>query len=152
MLFRSKHYDTWKEQNLLGVVAQKKILTLQLEQLTLKDRQGAVEVPTYETQNVTPSLPQTSAIIIWGAGVPISSAKKDVAYEVLNILTTPAVQESILLKTSFNSALSQVTDLSIPLNRRASFIRNLQLKDTLFIDRKDAEANLRLKNEYGLVL
>ncbi len=147
-----RHFEVWKEQGLRDLVAQKKVLTLQLEHLN-KDlpTQGAMEAPMLEESSQA-SLPQLSALLIWGAAIPANSEKKAMVLEILDTLTTPEYQEKYLLKTPFNSAFSTVTGNDIPLQRRAEAIRNLQLKDTLILEGKDQDAKNKLKNQFDFIL
>lgn len=147
-----KHLQIWKDQGLGTMVGQKKILTLQLEQMLKTDRQGVMEVPMNEVHPDLEIANQLSALIVWGAVVPMNSDKKDLAQEILNVLTTPLLQEKVLVQTPFNSTLTQVSDKALPVQRRASYIRDLQLKNTLLIDKKDIDAKSKLKNEFNLVL
>lgn len=148
-----QHFKIWKDQGLWDLVAQKKILTLQLDRIPLnkKTNEGAVEIPlTEETQSSLP--PNSSALLVWGASIPENSQQKKLALKVLETLATPEYQEKSLLKTPFNSTFSAVTGTDIPLNRRADFIRNLHLKDTLILERKDQEAKTKLKNDFNFIL
>lgn len=147
-----KHLQTWKNQGFASLLAQKKILTLQLEQILKVDRLGASEVPLNESNPELQVANELSALLIWGAVIPANSDKKDLAREILNVLTTPHLQEKILLLTPFNSTLGQVSDQALPLQRRASYIRDLQLKETLLLEQKDVDAKSKLKNEFNLVL
>ncbi|HEX7673396.1 MAG TPA: hypothetical protein VF412_04445 [Bdellovibrio sp.] len=147
-----KHFDVWQDQGLSSYVSQKKILTLPLEEILKTDRNGAMEVPSNELHPELQVENQLSALLIWGAVIPTNSDKKDLALEILNVLTTPALQEKVLIQTPFNSALSQVSDKALPLQRRAPYVRDLRLKDTLLINKKDIDAKLKLKNDFGLSL
>ncbi|MDG0816622.1 hypothetical protein [Bdellovibrio svalbardensis] len=147
-----KHFQIWNEQGLGSLVAQKKILTLQLDQILKTNRKGVMEVPLNEINPDLEISNQLSALIVWGAVIPMNSDKKDLAQEILNVLTTPLLQEKVLVQTPFNSTLTQVSDQALPVQRRASYIRDLQLKDTLLIDKKDVDAKSKLKNEFNLVL
>ncbi len=147
-----KHLQIWTEQGLGAMVAQKKILTLQLDQILKTDRSGAMEIPLNELNPNLDTSEQLSALIVWGAVIPMNSDKKDLAQEILNVLTTPLLQEKVLVQTPFNSTLSQVSDKALPAQRRASYIRDLQLKDTLLIDKKDIDAKSKLKSDFNFVL
>ncbi|QDK37792.1 hypothetical protein DOE51_09440 [Bdellovibrio sp. NC01] len=147
-----KHFQAWDEQGLTPMVQQKKILTLQLEELLKTDRVGTIELPVNEAHTDLQAEDQLSALLVWGAVVPSNSDKKDLAVEILNLLTTPLLQEKVLVQTPFNSTFTQVSDKALPVQRRASYIRDLQLKDTLLIDQKDVDAKLKLKTKYGVTL
>lgn len=148
-----RHFEVWKEQGLGDLVAQKKILTLQLEQLNhpKQSDEGALEVPIIDDTHEA-STPQSSALLIWGAAIPENSQKKSTVLEILDTLTTPEHQERSLLKTPFNTTFSTVTGNEIHLQRRAEFIRNLQFKDTLILEKKDQDAKLKLKNNFNFIL
>nr|WP_295899216.1 hypothetical protein [uncultured Bdellovibrio sp.] len=147
-----KHFQVWKEQGLWDQVAQKKILTLQLDQLTRElPKEGAMEASLTQEFKGN-SFPQLSALLMWGAAIPANSNQKKLVLEVLDTLTTPEYQEKFLLKTPFNSAFSTVTGNEIPLQRRATFIRDLQLKDTLILEGKDQDAKNKLKHEFNFIL
>lgn len=147
-----KHFQVWKEQGLWSLASQKKILTLQLDQLLRESPdEGAMEAPlTNDFKGGTQ--PQLSALLMWGAAIPANSGQKGLILEVLDTLTTPEYQERTLLKTPFNSAFATVTGKEIPLQRRADFIRDLQLKDTLILETKDQDAKNKLKNEFNFIL
>lgn len=148
-----RHFQNWKNQGLWEQVSQKKLLTLQLDQLTQPKYTDdtAMEVPVVDDKNEN-SDPLTSSLLIWGAAIPVNSEQKDLALEILDTLTTPEHQERSLLKTPFNSTFSMVTGNEIPLHRRASLIRNLQLKDTLRLDGKDQDSREKLKNIFNFSL
>nr|BFD62983.1 hypothetical protein BdHM001_16640 [Bdellovibrio sp. HM001] len=146
-----KHFQVWKEQGLWDQVSQKRILTLQLDQLSKTSDEGAVETPLNREFKES-SHPYLSALLIWGAAIPVNSTQKEVALEILETLTSTEHQEKSLLKTPFNSTFSNVTATEIPLHRRADFIRDLQLKDTLILESKDQEAPLKLKNDFNFTL
>ncbi|HWU42192.1 MAG TPA: hypothetical protein VN132_02100, partial [Bdellovibrio sp.] len=95
---------------------------------------------------------QVSALLMWGAAIPNNSRKKEKTLEVLNLLTTPLIQEKFLMAGPFNSTLMQVSDQTLPKQRRATYIRELQLKDTSIIDKKDIDAKSKLKSEFGIIL
>ncbi|WP_413613485.1 hypothetical protein [Bdellovibrio sp. HCB-110] len=147
-----KHFQVWKEQGLWDLVAQKKILTLQLDQLLRElPKEGAMEASLTKEFKGS-SHPQLSALLMWGAVIPANSSQKNLVLEILGTLTTPEYQESTLLKTPFNSTFSTVTGNEIPLQRRADFIRDLQLKDTLILEGKDQDAKIKLKNDFNFIL
>lgn len=148
-----KHFEVWKSQGLWELVSQKKILTQQLDHINehkIND-EGTHEVPMRDDTQGSPD-PQSSALLIWGAVIPKNSAQKDLVLEILDTLTTPEHQERGLLKTPFNSTFFTVTAKEIPLHRRADFVRNLQLKDTLILEKKDQGAKLKLKNNFNFIL
>ncbi len=147
-----KHFQVWKEQGLWDQVSQKKILTLQLDQLINRDpEEAAIEFPLLQDlKNRKP--PKDSALLIWGASIPVNSTQKNLVLEILDTMTGAEFQEKTLLKTPFNSALATVTGDEIPLQRRADFIRDLQLKDTLILESKDQDAKLKLKNDFNFIL
>ena len=146
-----KHFQIWKEQGIWDQVSQKRILTLQLDQLSKTSDEGAVETPLNREFKEGSHL-FLSALLIWGAAIPANSTQKELAVEILDTLTSTEHQEKSLLKTPFNSAFSTVTGKEIPLHRRAEFIRDLQLKDTLILETKDQEAPLKLKNDFNFIL
>lgn len=148
-----QHFEKWKQQGLWEQVAQKKILTLPLDQLNLhkNTHDSAAELPTLNDHNLD-LLAHPGALLVWGAAIPANSHNKALVLELLDTLTTPEHQEALLQKTPFNSTFSTVTADEIPLQRRADFIRNLQLKDTLILEDKDINAKTRLKEEFGLTL
>ncbi|WP_347356448.1 hypothetical protein [Bdellovibrio sp.] len=146
-----KHFQVWKDQGIWEQVAQKRILTLQLDQLSKTSDEGAVETPL-NREFKEGSHPFLSALLIWGAAIPANSTQKELASEILDTLTSTEHQEKSLLKTPFNSAFSTVTAKEIPLHRRAEFIRDLKLKDTLILETKDQEAPLKLKNDFNFIL
>ncbi|MGE9744370.1 hypothetical protein [Bdellovibrio bacteriovorus] len=146
-----KHFQTWKEQGLLEQINSKRILTLQLDQLSKTSDEGAVETPLNRDFRGG-THPFLSALLIWGAAIPANSTQKELALEILEVLTNVEHQEKGLLGTPFNSTFSTVTGKEIPLHRRADFIRDLELKDTLILETKDQEAPLKLKNDFNFIL
>ena len=147
-----KHFQVWKSQGLWDLVAQKKILTLQIDQLSRDiPLEGAMEMSlSHDIPEAT--LNQLSALLIWGAVIPVNSVKKEKTLEILNTLTTPEYQERSLLKTPFNSTFSTVTSNEIPLQRRATFIRDLKLKDTIILETKDQDATIKLRTDFNFIL
>lgn len=147
-----KHFQVWKEQGLWPQVSQKKILVLQLDQLSKTPTDdGAVETPLHRDHVESP-LPYLSALLIWGATIPANSGQQALALEILDMLSSAEIQEGSLLKTPFNSTLSVVTGNDIPLDRRAPFVRDLQLKDTIILESKDQDALQKLKDEFNFIL
>lgn len=147
-----KHFQVWKEQGVWDLVSQKKILTLQLDHMhRTVPEEGAMELSLNQEPKAL-ATNQLSALLVWGAVVPSNSTQKDLVLDILDEMTGAQLQEKTLLKTPFNSALSTVTGNEIPLQRRAGFIRDLQLKDTLILESKDQDAKLKLKNDFNLIL
>lgn len=146
-----KHFQTWKEQGLWEQISKKKILTLQLEELSREiPMEGALEGPLMSISSETQ--PYLSALLLWGAAIPANSENQSLVLDILTTLTSPEYQEEALLKTPFNSTFVTVTGNEIPLQRRANFIRDLQLKDTLILESKDQDAKIKLKNEFNFSL
>ncbi len=146
-----RHFQIWKSQGILDLVAQKKILTLQLDQLSKNSDEGAVETPITKEIKDSPT-PLLSSLLVWGAIIPNNATQKEVSLKILESLSQKENQQKTLLKTPFNSAFSDVLSNDIPLHRRASFIRDLQLKDTILIEFKDQEAKYKLKSEFNFIL
>lgn len=146
-----RHFQIWKEQGLLEQVLQKKILSLQLDQLAKKTEEGAVEAPLHGEHQLEVQ-PFLNALLIWGAVVPNNSANQELIGDILNVLSSAEYQERTLLKTPFNSTFHTVSGKDIPRQRRADFIRDLQLKETIILDSKDQDARLKLKNEFNFIL
>lgn len=147
-----KHFQLWKEQGVWDLVAQKKILTLQLDQFSHDlPLEGAMEA-SLNQESKDNSLSQLSSLLIWGAVIPANSAKKNLVLEILDTFTTPEYQEGNILKTPFNSAFSTVTSNEIPLQRRAGFVRDLKLTDTLILENKEQDAKIKLKDEFNFIL
>ena len=147
-----RHLQIWKGQGLSAAISSKKILTLPLEQISKSDRDGVVETSLNELHPELQTSRQVSALLMWGAAIPNNSRKKEKTLEVLNLLTTPLIQEKFLMAGPFNSTLMQVSDQTLPKQRRATYIRELQLKDTSIIDKKDIDAKSKLKSEFGIIL
>ncbi|KYG63948.1 hypothetical protein AZI86_14150 [Bdellovibrio bacteriovorus] len=149
-----RHFQIWKEQGIFESISQKKILTLQLDQILTEDaRLGAVEGPLLqEPAKSGPHRALLNALLIWGAAIPASSSQKALALDVLDLLTSVEYQQRDLLKTPFNSALSAVNANQIPLQRRAEAVRNLQLKDTIILERKNKDAKTQLRNDFNFIL
>ncbi|WP_413584090.1 hypothetical protein [Bdellovibrio sp. HCB274] len=148
-----RHFTIWQDKGWLSMLAQKKILTLPLDQLiTSEKREGASEMPLNES---TPDLTiqdDLSALLVWGASVPEASDKKDLAMEILLAMATNTIQEQNLLRTPFNSTLQELTSPALPPQRRATHIRELKLKGTILIDSKNLEAPKKLRDEFNLIL
>lgn len=152
-----KHFQTWKKQNLWSLISQKKILTLQLDQLNQNlPSQGAFEAALESSEKEkgqeTKVPPYLSALLTWGAAIPATSPNKILVLDILDALTTAEAQERTLLQTPFNTTFSAVTSDKIPLHRRASFIRDIQLKDVLILEKKDQNAKIKLKDEFNFTL
>lgn len=147
------HFEKWKAQGIWDLVTQKKILTLQLDQILKKvaNKEEAVELPLRSQQEGDPTS-EASALLVWGAVIPQNSQQKELVIDLLDTLTTVEHQESTLLNTPFNTTFSSVIGNEIPLERRAEAIRNLQLKDTLILDHKDPAAREKLKSQFNLIL
>lgn len=149
-----RHFQIWKEQNLLDSLGQKKILTLQLDQLLQEDtRLGAVEGPLLqEPPPGTATRAQLSALLIWGAAIPASSTQKTLSLRVLERLSHLDYQEGHLLSTPFNSTLAALVTDKIPPARRAEAVRNLKLNETILLENKIKDAKTQLKNQFNLLL
>lgn len=148
-----RHFQAWKQEGLWPQISQKKILTLQLDQIGPDQiHEGAVEEPLSEDLTEQENQPASAALLIWGAAVPQNSSNKEKALEVLTALMNPDLQKSILLRSPFNSALANVIDEKIPRQKRAPFIRDLQLKNTLILETKDQEAKSKLRHDFNFIL
>lgn len=147
-----KHFLIWKNQGLWPSVQQKKILTLQLDQYNQSLQPGTLELPLNELHPELQMDNQLSTLLIWGAIIPQNAENKDLAIDILKTLTDHHLQEKTLLKTPFSTTLVRLSDMQIPEQRKAEFLRRLQLKNTILIDKKDLEAKKRLKNEFGYIL
>jgi len=149
------HFDQWKSEGFLDAIKDKKILTMSLKDLVEKSlaNNNLIEIPLNET-NISTALTgsRTSALITWGVSIPKNSLQKDLALKVLLLLTGKELQEKSLDQTPFASALEEVGDKSMPLQKRAAFIRNLNLNETILLEKKDPEARHRLQTEYGIAL
>lgn len=147
-----EHFLNWKSQGLNTLLSHKKILTLQLDQLNSSDKNGIFETTLNELHPQLQTDLHLSALLIWGASIPTNAENKELALEILNILTSASLQEKVLMQTPFNSTLLQVTDANIPEQRKAGYLRRIQLKNTILIDKKDIDAKKRLKDEFGFIL
>lgn len=146
------HFETWESQGLLPLIQEKKILTLQLDQLERQvPENSAVELPIRASEGRLESDP-LSALLVWGAVIPSSSSQPGLALKVLDSLSSKKNQERFLLKTPFNSTLLDVTGFEIPTSRRGDFIRELKLKNTIILDSKNIHAQKILREKYGLLL
>ncbi len=147
-----KHFTFWKEKNLLSQIQGKKIIPMPLDQIGQTKNSDAVFETSLKDEIDGQSVFYQSALLIWGAIIPDKSSQKVLAASVLRELTETKYQERLLLETPFNSALSTVQGDRIPLHRRASHIRELKLKETLLLDKKNPEASSILRNEFGITL
>lgn len=149
-----RHFEIWKSQGILDTVSQKRILTLQLDQLLQEDtRLGAVEGPLLQEPPANSKVRSLlSALLVWGASVPASSTQKDVALRVLDRLSDLDYQEANLLNTPFNSTLVTMKADRIPPQRRAEAVRNLKLNDTILLENKNKDAKIELRNQFNLLL
>lgn len=147
-----RHFEMWESQGLLPLVQEKKILTLQLDELERQvPENSAVELPIRTPEGRLESDP-LSALLVWGAVIPASAPQPSLALRVLNSLSEKKTQEQLLLKTPFNSTLLDVTGFEIPTSRRGDFIRELKLKNTIILDSKNVDAQRILKERYGFLL
>ncbi|WP_413557022.1 hypothetical protein [Bdellovibrio sp. HCB209] len=147
------HFQIWQEKGWLGLVQQKKILTLPLDRLVSNENQdGAKELPLNESNPDLTIQDDLSALLVWGAAIPQASDKKDLALEVLVAMTANSLQEENLLKTPFNSTLQGLTSATLPPQRRATHIRELKLKGTILLGTKNLEATKKLRDDFNLIL
>ncbi|MGZ3768252.1 MAG: hypothetical protein ACXVCP_14680 [Bdellovibrio sp.] len=148
-----KHFQTWKEQKYWDLISQKKILTMPLDRFSKElPKEGAVELRLEKERLDSKNPPLLSALLIWGAAIPVNSAHKSLVLDILDSISNAAIQEQNLLNTPFNTTFTALVSDQIPLNRRASFIRDIQIKDTLLIESKDQHAKTKLKDEFNFTL
>ncbi len=147
-----RHFQLWKEQGLWPLVAQKKILTLQLDQLDSKETRGGAFERRLDPDFRGEDQGNLSALLIWGAAIPEGSSKKDLVRRLLAALVQPRLQSEVIKKSPLNSVLVDLEDERIPLHRRASFVRELRLKDSLLLDQKNSDAKEDLKRDFNFIL
>lgn len=147
------HFRSWKNQGYWNLLKDKRILTMSWEDLSQRNLDDDPQETSIndETKNSVMGS-QLSALLIWGFAIPKNAPNKALSLSVVEALTKTASQESILLNTPFSTTLAQVGDKSFPQPRRATYIRNLNLTDTLIIDSKDVEAEKRLIEEFNFTL
>lgn len=147
------HFQAWQQQGLLNLIAEKKILTLQLDQLNKElPTKGSYEASLQFDSKNEEEPPQLSALLIWGAVMPLNSQNKELVLQILDEMTNPNLHENQLLNTPFNTTLTALKKDHIPLNRRAEFIRNISLKDVLIIEQKEQNAKIILKDKFNFIL
>ncbi|MGZ3772061.1 MAG: hypothetical protein ACXVCY_08165 [Pseudobdellovibrionaceae bacterium] len=146
-----KYFQNWKEQNIWDLASQKKVFTLQLDQLAQPRTDAAFETPFKKESRGTEE-PSPGALLTWGAAIPSGSANKKLVADILDALTSTETQESLLLKTPFNTTFSALTSDKIPGNRRALFVRDIELKNALIIQNKDQNAKTKLKDQFNFTL
>ncbi|MNK08104.1 hypothetical protein D3C87_260300 [compost metagenome] len=147
------HFRSWKSQGLWPLLKDKKILTMAWEDLNARTVDDDPMETSLNEETHSPVIgSQLSALLLWGFAVPKNAPNKSLSLSVIDAITRTATQESVLLKTPFSTSLSQVGEKSFPQARRATYIRDLNLTDTLIIDTKDVEAEKRLIEEFDFTL
>ncbi len=141
----------WKQQGFLNLVQQKKLIAFSLDKIN----QPAVDLSGQETTNTSlvnknNDTPFLSALLVWGAGVPKNSAHKSRLVKVLMQLTSSELQEQHLMQSPFNTCLKNVSDKVMPLHRRAEWVRDLKLNETILIEDKDVDALKKLRDTYKI--
>ncbi|MNT55733.1 hypothetical protein D3C72_1929900 [compost metagenome] len=63
-------------------------------------------------------------------------------------LSETALQEKLIPTMIFSSALKDVGEKTLPLNKRAAFVRHLNLNETLILEAKDIEAKRKLRDVF----
>lgn len=149
------HLEQWKNEDRLDLIKAKKLLTLSLKDLSEKTANDSslIEIPLTEANSASIlNGSKTSALLSWGVAIPKNSAQKDLALKALMLLTNTDLQEKSLDNSPFISALQEVGEKTLPLQKRAEFIRSLNLTNTIFIEKKDPEARKKLQTEYNITL
>jgi hypothetical protein len=149
-----KHLQIWKNQGLWDGLKTKKILTMSLEDIQRRgsDFAGALESPVAEVHNNLISNPQTSALLIWGVSIPKNSLHQNLAVAVIKSMTETVLQEKMIPEMIFSSALKNVGDKTLPMSKRAAYVRDLNLTETLILEEKDIDAKRKLKDGFDLIL
>lgn len=147
------HFRAWKAQGLWPLLKEKKILTMDWEDLHRKSLDDdPQESPLNETMKNPLQGQQLSALLIWGFALPKNALNKELSLSVIEALTRTARQEQVLLNLPFSTTLTEVGDKVFPQSRRASFVRDLNLTQTLIIDSKNVEAEKKLIEEFDFTL
>lgn len=142
------HCLNWKKKNLLEKVNQKKLHFTPLSTaILITPDNGVIEVPNF--QNTPNSEMTNSSFLIYGAAIPLYSAKKDLALNILRSLTSESYIENKILNSPFSSTYEHLKNESIPLNKRAQHIRNLSLQNTTILEKKIENAAHRIKTDCG---
>ena len=146
------HLKYWKEQGLLEDLLQKKILVHPLEQVLASPKEEGVQETALHLLTEPPAEDSSymSALLVWGASIPQNSMKKKTTLRVLNYLASAELQEKWIEESPFSSCLTTLADKKIPLNRKAEWIRDLKLNETIIIEDKDIEALKKLREDYKI--
>ncbi len=142
------HFLIWKSQDIWPLLEKRKILTLQLDELNRFEKNGIIETSINELHPELQTKAQLSALLVWGAIVPSNSENKSASISLLKALTNNLIQEKLLKTSPLNSTLALIEDPEIPEQRKAHFLRRMQLKDTLLIEQKEISAKQRLRDEF----
>jgi hypothetical protein len=142
------HFLISKSQDIWPLLEKRKILTLQLDELNRFEKNGITETTINEIHPELQTENQLSALLVWGAIIPSNSENKSASINLLKALTNNLIQEKLLKISPLNSTLALIEDPEIPEQRKAHFLRRMQLKDTLLIEQKEISAKQRLRDEF----
>lgn len=147
------HFRTWKELGYWPLLKEKKILTMDWEDLSHKNLdEDPQEWPLNETLKNPVEQTASSALIVWGFALPKNASNKVLSLSVVEAITRTNRQEQTLLSLPFSTTLAQVGEKTFPQSRRASYIRDLNLNQTIMIDSKNIEAEKKLIEEFDFTL
>lgn len=146
------HLKKWEQQGILESILQKKILVHPLEQTHANMMTDGAQESALHLMPETPTddVPYTSALMVWGASIPQNSANKKTALKVLKYIASVEFQNKWIEESPFSSCLSSLADKKIPLNRKAEWVRDLKLNETILIEDKDGDAVKKLRETYKL--
>lgn len=143
------HFRIWRSQKYWDLIKKKKILILPFTDLQ-KISQGSsavVETALHENmKSLTGS--ELSSLLVWGISIPKNANRKSLSLEMVEALTRRPYQEELIFQSPFSSALKDVGDKTLPISKKAAYIRDLNLKDTIILDSKDVEAEKHLIEEF----
>ena len=150
-----RHFQVWRDQGQWENVKTKKILTMSLEdiQRRIADYNGVLESPVAAAENNQLAGGQgLNSLVIWGLAIPKNALHFSLSLAVVKSLSETTYQEKLIPNTIFSSALKDVGEKTLPLTKRAAYVRDLNLNETLILESKDIEAKRKLRDSFDFNL
>lgn len=141
------HITNWQSENLIPQVKTKQILLEDTAAISSLENSGFRETKISQNQiNEDPML--KSALLIYGLAINESAPNKKLLLDLIKEYSKPENQLKIMAQTRFNTCLNNLEeDTGLELTKKASYIRQLRLSNTLILDQKNIQAK-KIVNDF----
>lgn len=141
------HIINWQNSNITSLVKSKQILLEDTAGISSLENSGFRETKISQNQNNEDPLLK-SALLMYGLSMNENAPNKKLLLELIKEYSKPEIQIKIMQKTRFNTCLSNLEDdSSLEASKKASYIRQLRLSNTVILDQKNIAAK-KIVNDF----